>query len=251
MNVHERYLQQASWTRKLRAYLLEKADLIRARRVLEVGCGTGAILRDTAAWNGGASGSAFNLLGLDLAVEPLRQCRLHAPFAHLTQGDALALPFPNQAFDITYCHFLLLWVKDPELAVLEMKRVTRHGGSVLALAEPDYSARIDEPPALAALGELQDRSLARRGANTSIGARLANLFDICGLKIVETGTIASWQPADYSSQEFAGEWAVLREDLAGMLPEAELNRLMLLDSAARKQGERVLHVPTYFIHAQV
>ena len=58
---HARFLQQASWTKDLRAYLFERAGLARARRVLEVGCGTGAILSDL-------KGEAIH--GLDL--DPLR-----------------------------------------------------------------------------------------------------------------------------------------------------------------------------------
>jgi cyclopropane fatty-acyl-phospholipid synthase-like methyltransferase len=41
---HARYLQQARWTRPLREYLYGKAGVDSARRVLEVGCGTGALL---------------------------------------------------------------------------------------------------------------------------------------------------------------------------------------------------------------
>ena len=44
MDWHARYTQQANWTGDLRHYLFEKAELARARRALEVGCGTGAIL---------------------------------------------------------------------------------------------------------------------------------------------------------------------------------------------------------------
>src|SRR5512134_3202020 len=46
MNWHTRYSQQAKWTRDLREYIFEKTDLNRAQRVLEVGCGTGAILSE-------------------------------------------------------------------------------------------------------------------------------------------------------------------------------------------------------------
>ena len=46
INWHARFLQQAAWTRDLRTYLFERAGLAQAQRVLEVGCGTGAILSE-------------------------------------------------------------------------------------------------------------------------------------------------------------------------------------------------------------
>lgn len=79
--------------------------------------------------------------GLDLESDRLIEAHRHVPAAALTCGDALVLPYPSGIFDITFCHFLLLWVRDPLLALLEMKRVTRSGGAVLALAEPDYELR--------------------------------------------------------------------------------------------------------------
>ena len=137
MNWHSRYLQQAEWTRDLRTYLFEQAGLKNARRVLEVGCGTGAILCDLV--------TPASLHGLDLDPAALAECRVHASAASLTRSDAHFLPYPDQSFDIVYCHYLLLWVHDPLQVVREMARV---GRSVLALAEPDYSQRVDEPTAL-------------------------------------------------------------------------------------------------------
>ena len=43
------------------------------------------------------------------------------------------------------------------------------------------------------------------------------------------------------------EWAVLEADLAGMVPAAEITRLKQLDEVAWQRGERVLHVPTYWM----
>jgi ubiquinone/menaquinone biosynthesis C-methylase UbiE len=233
MNWHTRYLQQAKWTRDLRTYLFEQAGLRTARRVLEVGCGTGAILREM---------SVPALHGLDLEADSLAECKIHAPAASLTQGDAHFLPYPDQSFDIVYCHFLLLWVKDPLQVLCEMARV---GRSVLALAEPDYSQRVDEPSALKPLGEWQTESLRRQRANPSFGAVLAETFYQAGIKLIETGPIQG-EAVMRSVEDWENEWAVIEADLAGIVPSVEIQKIKILDEAARRHGERTLHVPTFF-----
>ena len=83
------------WTRPLRSYLFARAGLDRARRVLEVGCGTGAVLS-------GLSTPA-RVHGLDLDPVRLVEARRHVPGAALVCGDALALPYPSHEFR----HYLL------------------------------------------------------------------------------------------------------------------------------------------------
>ena len=124
----------------------------------------------------------------------MRECREHAPAAFLTCADVLSLPYPAGLFDITYCHFLLLWVAQPLQAIQEMKRVTAHAGYVLALAEPDYAGRLDEPAELAWLGQRQNQALQEQGAALSRGTQLADLFYQAGIKLIETGVIR--QPAE-------------------------------------------------------
>lgn len=237
MNWHERFTQQARWTRDLREYLFRQIALERADRALEVGCGTGAIL-STVQTNA--------LHGLDLRLASLTEARIHVPAASLTCADALSLPYVDDSFDISFCHFLLLWISDPHRALLEMKRVTRPGGHVLALAEPDYSVRVDEPAELAVLGRWQMESLKRQGADPALGGRLAELFYQAGIELVETGAIQSRGDEALSSVDWELEWAVLEHDLAGIVPVAEIQRLKTLDAQARAHGVRKLHVPTYF-----
>ena len=244
MNWHTRYTQQAKWTRDLRAYLFDKAGLDHAGRVhrtaslvLEVGCGTGAILSELPAH--------LSLHGLDSDPAALAQCRVHAPAASLTRGEALRLPYAEGTFDIAYCHYLLLWVSDPRKALLEMKRVTKPGGHLLALAEPDHTARVDKPDELARLGHLQTESLKRQGADPGFGARLAETLFQAGIEIIETGTIQS-AANDPSPDEWEMEWAVIESDLAGWVPEADIHKMKVLDRHARARRERVFHVPTYF-----
>jgi len=242
MDWHSRYTQQATWTRDLRAYLFEKAGLDRARRVLEVGCGTGAILHDL--------NTPASLHGVDIDSAALTECRIHVPHVTLTRGNGLFLPFPDQTFDIVYCHYFLLWVHNPLQAVHEMKRVTRGQGHILALAEPDYSHRIDKPDELIPLGRWQTDSLIKQGADPGFGSRLAETFFQAGVQIHETGTIQgiSNEP---SSEERGMEWAVLESDLAGSVSNAEILKMKRLDEQAWTRGERVLHVPTYFAWGQI
>jgi SAM-dependent methyltransferase len=237
MNWHTRYLQQAEWTRDLRTYLFEKAGLEAAGRVLEVGCGTGAILSELP--------DRVSLHGLDIDPAALDQCRVHVPTASLIRGNALKLPYSNETFEIVYCHFLLLWVNDPLQALLEMKRVTKPGAHIIAFAEPDYSARVDQPGELVQLGAWQTESLKRQGADPGLGARLADLFFRAGIELVETGTIQN-AGHDPSPEEWETEWAVIESDLAGLVADDDTRNMKNLDQQARARGERKLYVPTYF-----
>jgi SAM-dependent methyltransferase len=247
MDWHNRFLQQAAWTRDLRVYLFERAGLARARRILEVGCGTGAILSELS--------TTAAVHGLDLDPARLVELHRHVLTTALVQGNALSLPYPSRIFDITFCHFLLLWVHDPLLALREMKRVTCPGGAVLALAEPDYSARMDKPDALAPLGRWQAESLQQQGADPALGKRLADLFRQAGISPIDTGTLRGSpgsRPGFGSGERLPTpaerdlEWAVLEADLADRVPAQEIRRLKLVDEQAWERGERVLHVPTYF-----
>ena len=242
MDWHARYLQQAAWTRNLRAYLFNKAGLKDARRVLEVGCGTGAILRELE--------TPAALHGVDLDPAALTQALVNTPAASLIRGNGLLLPYSDSTFDIVYCHYFLLWVNDPLQAVLEMKRVTSRGGYVLALAEPDYSARVDKPEALRPLGEWQREALKRQGANPSFGAQLAETFFQAGITLKETGTIQGAEN-EPSVREREMEWAVIEADLAESVSSVEIQKMKRLDEKAWERGERVLYVPTYFAWGQV
>jgi len=243
MDWHKRFLQQAAWTRDLRVYLFEQAGLSRAQRVLEVGCGSGAVLADLS--------TPASVHGLDLESGRLVEARLHAPGVALVCGDATSLPYLTGSFDIVFCHFLLLWVHDPLQALREMRRVARSGGSVLALAEPDYNARVDEPDALAPLGRWQTESLRRQGADPGLGAHLAGLFRQAGILPIETGTIQQGEERPPTPQEREMEWAVLEADLAGSVAAEEIQRMKLLDAQSWARGERRLHVPTYFAWGHV
>lgn len=183
-----------------------------------------------------------NLTGLDIDLDAL----MFLPSPRSICADAHFLPFTESNFDLCFCHFLLLWVKDPRRVLREMKRVTKKGGWVASLAEADYTARVDEPASLEALGRAQSKALVEQGADVGIGARLGELFAAEGLNEVETGVIAQEKPELFTDETFELEWAVLRRDLAGRMPEGELQRYYDIDRMASIRGERALYVPIHF-----
>ena len=243
MNWHHRYLQQAAWTSDLRKYLFDQAKLSEAKRVLEVGCGTGGVLSTME--------TSTVLHGLDLDPVVLRECHLHAPRVVLTCANGRCLPYLDQSFDVVFCHFFLLWAGNPLQALQEMKRVTRPNGHILAMAEPDYSARTDEPPELQTLGRWQNESLRQQGADIGIGARLADMFLQAGIKIIETGAIEERENEAVSEVELQDEWTVMESDVAGLVSREEVARLKKLHAEARRQGRCHVNVPTYFAWGQV
>lgn len=247
---HARFLQQASWTRQARRYLLGRVALSESRRILEVGCGTGAVLPEL------GDHPLTNIHGLDIRRDYLQLAQENAPGAHLTQGDAHHLPYAAGSFEATCCHFLLLWVPDPLGVVSEMKRVTQPGGPLLLMAEPDYGGRIDYPLALAKLGEWQRQALRHAGANPDIGRELAGLLSQNGLADIEWGVLGGSWTNPPTEKDWKMEWQVLRADLEQMGDPSpdwreQINSLQELDRQAWGRRERVLFVPTFYAWGRV
>jgi SAM-dependent methyltransferase len=239
---HRRYRLQALWTEVLRAHIFSKAGIRKARTVLEVGCGTGAVSAPL-----GRAHPSAQVFGVDIDESRLRFAFTRDRSCRYAGGDALRLPFHDAMFDLTFCHYLLLWVAAPGAALREMARVTRRGGWVAALAEPDYGGRIDYPPPLDELGRRQTESLRRQGADPEYGRRLAGRLAESGVRVRECGVLGAQRLSDAAdSQAAESEWEMLLEDLGDALPEADRRAFRTADRTAREAGRRVLFIPTFF-----
>jgi len=206
-----------------------------------VGSGTGAISAELSEiCSACVYGVDINQAFLELAMRSI-------PTANFSRADAHFTPFPPNIFEITLCHFFLLWVDDPDAILREMIRITQPGGAVAAMAEPDYGGRIDYPSELSVLGEWQQEALRAQGADPLIGRRLRELFQEAGLEKVESGVLGGQWSGSASSSELDSEWEMLQSDLHDHI---EFNRqadvLRELDRTSRENGTRILFVPTFY-----
>ncbi len=191
------------------------------------------------------------VVGLDIDYGILQIAQKYDKDSSFVNGDGYHLPFATQIFDVVVCHFLLLWLKTPVVALKEMARVCRPGGAILALAEPDHDSRIDSPLALEKLGRLQTHGLKKQGANTRAGRLLSGWFIQTGLEGIEYGILGGQWQGKPANETLASEREMLRHDLQGWLAPAEIERYCDLDRAAWAEGSRVLHVPTFYAIGRV
>jgi SAM-dependent methyltransferase len=243
--LNSRYEQQATWTRGTREHLFALAGIKPGSRALDIGCGTGAVAREVL-----SAASGIRLTGVDIDLGSLQFARRKSSAMGLAAADAHALPFRDGVFDAAFFHFVLLWLAEPAAALAQAVRVTRPGGHVLVVAEPDHEARIDAPEPLEGLGRLQTESLRRQGADVRFGRKLRGLLEAAGLAEVRFGVIGGEWPSEAQATLIESEWSTLRSDLGALSPRApvpsaaELGRLEQLDRKAWAAGTRVLFVPT-------
>jgi SAM-dependent methyltransferase len=235
---HAQFTRQARWTRAVRNQLYRRVNLLRAEQMLDVGCGTGVITEEMAARCKGQG------IGVDIDPAMVTFAQDHGGWAEYRVGDAHQLDFPDGHFDVVACHFLLMWLSDPALAMREMVRVTRPGGAVLACAEPDYGGRIDYPEELP-LARWQAEALRREGADPFIGRKLPTLFAQTGLS-ADVGVIPSLWDDEALRAEFEAEWALMERTLAGTVSEDELQRYKQVDWRAIEDGQRLIFMPIFY-----
>jgi SAM-dependent methyltransferase len=239
----EQYARQAEWTRDTRSHLYRRANLLRASRVLDVGSGTGVVTEELAGRTRG------HVVGIDHDPQMVAYARARQGRAEYRQGDAHDLPFAAAEFDVTVCHFLLMWCRDPDRAAAEMVRVTRPGGAVLICAEPDYGGRLDHPSL--PLREWQIKALHREGADPCLGRRLRALFALPAVRRTDVGLIAGLWDLAALRREFEAEWALWERTLRDQVPTDDLDRARAAGRAAIEAGERMIFVPVFFAFVQI
>jgi SAM-dependent methyltransferase len=122
-------LQMGRWSRRLAPLFIDFAGIGGAKSVLDIGCGTGNLSFALA-----QNPELGSVRGLDFSAVYVEHAKRRNSDARVEfqVGDACALPFPDASFDHALSMLVLQFIPQPDLAVREMRRVTRPGGTVAA-----------------------------------------------------------------------------------------------------------------------
>ena len=146
--------------------LCTAAAVTAGQRVLDVGCGTGIVSR-TAADLVAPVGS---VTGLDLNEAMLTVARRVRPDLDWRRGDACALPFDGQTFDVVLSQMALMFVPDRTAALREMGRVVKQEGTVGLLVPGKLERQVAFAPFL---------DIAARHAGPEALSLMSSYF-VCG-----------------------------------------------------------------------
>lgn len=123
-HVEETHWWYATLHELLFATLDKEMPAWRSKRILDAGCGTGAILQRL--------GNPEMHCGVDLSPDAIAFCHQRG-LKNAQQADICALPFADSSFDAVICSSVLYheWVPKVDVALLELRRVMQPGGLFL------------------------------------------------------------------------------------------------------------------------
>ena len=172
-------------------------------RVLDCGCGPGAMTVDLA-----AAVAPGEVVGLDLEADQFAVGRTLASERGLAnvrfeQGSVYQLPFGDASFDAVFAHAVLYHLADPVAALREIHRVLRPGG-VVGVRDTDVGGDFYAPqdPLIDRAWELLDRLVRHNGGNPRFGRTQR-----AGLREAGFGEIAATASFDaFGTPEAARAW---------------------------------------------
>ena len=204
------------------------------QRILEVGCGPGALAEALKRWYPRAE-----IVGLDRDREFIRFARERVPGVEFLEGDATALPFPAGSFDAVISNTVQEHV-EPAAFFGEQLRILRPGGICLVLssrkglhAAAPCLARDESEQAFwekaSALDDSMERYAVCRYPMTE--AELPAAMEQYGFRDVRTGYAA----VDLTPDDPSVGPALARD----MILSGRYNDLEALEAAARTLGDKL------------
>jgi SAM-dependent methyltransferase len=174
------------WTQLAADIFIEWLAPVTGQRWIDIGCGSGAFTERLMLCCAPAE-----VQGIDPSEGQLAFARTRpgAAGALFHQGDAMALPFEADRFDVAVMALVIFFVPDPSKGLAEMVRVVRPGGLVAAYAWDVLGGGAPPEPIWAEMRAMGLTPPLPPSAQASRIDALRTLWRDAGLQEIETRTI--------------------------------------------------------------
>jgi SAM-dependent methyltransferase len=169
----------------LASLLADFAGVAAGQRVLDVGCGPGALTTELVARLGSASVAA-----VDPSEPFVAAARERHPGVDVQRAAAEELPFAAGEFDAALAQLVVHFMADPLAGLREMARVTREQGVVTACVWDHAGGQGPLSLFWQAARELDPDVEDESGRAGSREGHLAELFEAAGLGEIEEGALS-------------------------------------------------------------
>jgi SAM-dependent methyltransferase len=160
------------------------AGVARGQRVLDVGCGPGALTARLVSRLGAEAVAA-----VDPSESFVAATRARCPDVDVRSGTAEGLPFSDAGFDVALAQLVVHFMSDPVAGLREMARVSKPGGVVAACVWDQAGGGSPLAPFWQTVRELDPDA---RDESELAGARKGHLVALCeqaGLADIESTTL--------------------------------------------------------------
>jgi ubiquinone/menaquinone biosynthesis C-methylase UbiE len=197
--------------------LADFAGVHAGQRLLDVGCGPGALTSELV-----RRVSAGNVSAVDPSPTFVTAIRDRLPDIHVQSASAEALPFADGEFDAALAQLVVHFMADPVTGLTEMARVTRAGGTVAACVWDHAGGEGPLSLFWDAVAELDPAAPDESGLAGARDRHLVQLLESAGLHDVEqTVLIATVEHASFEAwwEPFGGSVGPAGAYAAGLDPQ--------------------------------